>query len=156
MSGSSRITPISRPSFLPTRWRYVPCHAQTSNASTARCGNAKASRATSRFSSGHCRHTHPSPRSLIPSDQRIKQAVQNPCSPPRIVNGSVARQGHSVGIQLACRLLEALCANDARGELLDIEERDGELRKTVSLQIQIELPQVVMAPGRQDDLLQRR
>ena len=60
-----------------------------------------------------------------------------------------------IGNQFACGLLEALCTDDARSEFLDIEERDGELREPVSLQIQIELPQVIATPGRQHDSLQR-
>ena len=60
-----------------------------------------------------------------------------------------------IGGKLARGLLETLAAHDERSELLHIEEREGELRQPVSLQIEIELPQIVVAPGGQDDPLQR-
>ena len=89
------------------------------------------------------------------SRKGTKQAVQDPCSPARIGDGAVAWHSDVIGGQLARGLLETLAADDARRELLHIEERQGELRQPVSFQIEIELPQIVVAPGGQDDRLQR-
>ena len=89
------------------------------------------------------------------SRQGTEQSVQNPCSPTRISDGAVARHGHSIGSQFAHGLLETLAADNTRSELLHIEEGEGELRESVSLQIEIELPQIIMAPGGQDDPLRR-
>ena len=84
-----------------------------------------------------------------------EQTVQDSGSPTRIGDGAVARHSEAIGDQLARGLLETFAADDARSELLHSKEREAELRESVRLQIEIELPQVVMAPGGQDEPLQR-
>src|SRR5262249_18429766 len=83
-----------------------------------------------------------------------EQALQDPCSPARVGEGTVARHGNATGGQLARGLLETLTADDARRELLHIEKREGEPGESVSLHIKIELPSIVVAPSGQNDMLQ--
>lgn len=70
-----------------------------------------------------------------PVRQKTEQAVQDSGSPTRIGDGAVARHSEAIGDQLARGLLETFAADDARSELLHIEEREAELRESVRLQI---------------------
>src|SRR5262249_30893348 len=83
-----------------------------------------------------------------------EQTVQDPCSATRVGDGAVARHSDAIRGQFTRGFLETLAADDARRELLHIEEREGEPGEPVSLQIEIELPQIVAAPGGQNDTLQ--
>ena len=79
--------------------------------------------------------------------------MQNSCSPTRIGRRDAVAWRRHRGPARA-RSPRSSAADDARGEL-HIEERRGKPGEPVSLQIQIELPQIVVAPGGHDDRLQR-
>src|SRR5215218_5391604 len=90
----------------------------------------------------------------MPGPRSTEQAIEDSGSATRIGKGAVARQSAVLGHKLACGVLETPAAEDAGGELLHVQEREREPGKSVSLQVEIELPEIVRAPGGEDHLLQ--